>query len=90
MNTISTYLNQAGSNRAACSGLRVLAAVASIAACASLVGCASDMHGASNASPWTAVGNNGGKADRAAVARLASPDASIQVASAPPAASKAQ
>ena len=90
MSTISTYLNLARSNRTAFVGMRVLAVAASVAACASLAGCGSDMHGASNASPWTVVGNNGGKADRAAVARLASPGASMQVASAPAAATKAQ
>jgi hypothetical protein len=90
VSTISTHLNQDRSNRDSFASLRVLAAVVSIAACASLAGCASDMHAASNASPWIAVGNNGGKADRAAVARLASRDASIQVASAPVAAAKSQ
>jgi hypothetical protein len=90
VNTISTHPNQARSNRAAFAGLRVLAVAVSIIACTSLAGCASDMHAASNASPWVAIGNNGGKVDRAAVARLTSPDASIQVASAPAAASKTQ
>jgi hypothetical protein len=90
VSTISTHLNQARSNRAASTSLRILAAAASIAACASLGGCASDMHTAGNASSWTVVGNNGGKVDRFAIARAASPDASMQVASAPAAASKAQ
>jgi hypothetical protein len=88
--TISTHLNQDRSNRAASTSLKVLAAAASIAACASLAGCASDMHTASNASSWTAVGNNGGKVDRFAIARATSPDVSVQVASAPATASKAQ
>jgi hypothetical protein len=90
MSTISTHLNQARPNRAAFTRLRVLAAAASIAACASLAGCASDMQTASNAPSWTAVGNNGGKVDRFAIARAASPDASVQVASAPAAAGKVQ
>jgi hypothetical protein len=87
---ISTHLNQARSNRAAFACLRVLAVGASIAVCASLAGCASEMRAASNTPSWTAVGNNGGKADRFAIARATSPDASIQVASAPAAAGKTQ
>ena len=90
MNTISTYLNQARSNGAAFTGLRVLAAVASIAACASLAGCASDMHAASNASSWTAAGNNGGKVDRYAIARGAVTDSAVEVASGSTPASRAQ
>ena len=90
MSVICTHLNQARPNRAAFAGLRILAVAVSIIACTSLAGCASDMHAASNASPWTAVGNNGGKVDRFAIARATSPDVSVQVASAPATASKAQ
>jgi hypothetical protein len=86
---ISIDLNQARSIRAAFAGLRVRAVAASISACALLAGCAPDMHAASDASPWAAVGNNGGK-DRYAVGRAATSDASVQVASAPAKAAKSQ
>ena len=72
------------------SSLRVMAVAALAAACASMAGCASDTHMAGNTASWAAVGNNGGKADRYAIARAAaSSDASVQMASGP-AASKAQ
>ena len=83
MNAIFSNLNQARSKRAVFSGLRILAAAASIATCTSLAGCASDTHMAANAPSWAAVGNNGGKADRYAIARAASSGASVQVASTP-------
>ena len=90
MNAIFSNFNQARSKWAVFPGLRMLAAAASIATCASLAGCASDTFVAGNASPWAAVGNNGGKADRYAIARAASADASMQTASAPAAGGKAQ
>jgi hypothetical protein len=72
------------------SSLRVMAVAALAAMCASMAGCASDTHTAGNTAPWAAVGNNGGKADRYAIARAAaSSDASVQVASGP-AANRAQ
>lgn len=90
MNAIFSNLNQAGSKRAVYSGLRILAAAASIATCASLAGCASDTHMAANDPSWAAVGNNGGKADRYAIARAASLDASVRLASAPAASGNTQ
>ena len=72
------------------SSLRVMAVAAVAAMCASMAGCASDTHMAGNTASWAAVGNNGGKADRYAIARAAaSSDAPGQMASGP-AASKAQ
>ena len=86
MNAISP--NSTRTPRASFPGLRVLAVMASIALCASVAGCASDTHMASNT--WTAAGNNGGKADRYAIARAAVTDSAIEVASAPAPASRAQ
>ena len=68
--------------------LRVVVAAICVAACASLAGCASGSQTAD--APWRAAGNNGGKVDRYAVARAASVDASVQVATAPATASRAQ
>jgi hypothetical protein len=56
--------------------LRLLFGVILFAACVSTVGCASNTVMAQNNSclkgePWQAAGNNGGKADRVAVARAA-------------------
>lgn len=90
MRATSLHLSQRLSNRAVFIGLRALAVAASIAACTSLAGCAPDTIVAGNASPWAAVGNNGGKADRYAIARAAASDASMQIASAPAAGGKAQ
>ena len=88
MNAISP--NSTRTPRASFPGLRVLAVMASIALCASVAGCASDTHMASNTPSWTAAGNNGGKADRYAIARAAVTDSAIEVASAPAPASRAQ
>ena len=83
MNAIFFNLNKARSNRAVFSGLRTLAVAASIATCTSLAGCASDTQMAAKDASWAVVGNNGGKADRYAIARAASLDASMRLASVP-------
>jgi hypothetical protein len=91
VNSISPNSNLTRSSRAPFAGLRVLAVAASIALCASVAGCASDTHMASSSAPsWAATGNNGGKADRYAIARTAVPDSAVEVASAPTPASQAQ
>lgn len=69
-------------------GARIMIIAAAAVAGATLAGCASNSHMAD--ASWSAVGNNGGKVDRFAVARAASGDASIQVASAPAAANRPQ
>jgi hypothetical protein len=70
-------------------GLRVLAIALCVVASGALAGCASNSSAANTAS-WSAVGNNGGKADRYAIARAASADTTAQVASASIAANQRQ
>jgi hypothetical protein len=80
VNSISP--NSTRSPRPSLAGLRVLAVVAAAAAiCATVAGCASDTHMASNPPSWTAAGNNGGKADRYAIARPVVTDSAVEVAS---------
>lgn len=90
MNAIFFNLNRARSRRTVFPVLRTLAVAASIATCASLAGCASDTQMAANDASWAAVGNNGGKADRYSIARAASLDASLRIASTPAAIGMAQ
>ena len=76
-------------SRAVLANLRAFAGATAVAACTLLAGCTSDPRTADNA-PWSAVGNNGGKADRYAVARSASANAPTHFASGPHVVNSAQ